>query len=74
MRSGGATLIGLLTMFDAEPLPRRGVLRKGVIYRVPAPPGRKWREPDPEVVEIIRRVEEAKIRAYLEKRKRRRKS
>ncbi len=59
MRSGGAT---------------RGVHRKGVIYRVPALPGRKWREPDSEVVEIIRRVEEAKIRAYLEKRKRRRES
>ncbi|HET9461328.1 MAG TPA: hypothetical protein VFO56_05290 [Gaiellaceae bacterium] len=41
---------------------------------MPAPPGRTWREPDPEVVAIIRRVEEAKIRAYLEKRKRRRES
>ena len=57
-------------MFDAEPLPKGGVLRKGVIYRVPAPPGRRWREPDPEVVEVIRRVEARKIREYFEKRKR----
>lgn len=27
------------------------------------------REPDPEVLETIRRIEQAKIRAYLEKRK-----
>jgi hypothetical protein len=57
-------------MFDAQPLPRRGVLRKGVIYRVPALPGRRRRAPDPEIVEIIRRVEARKIREYLEKRKR----
>ncbi len=59
-------------MFDAEPLPTRGVLRKGAIYRVPAlPPLPGWpREPDPEVLEIIRRVEARKIREYLEKRKR----
>jgi hypothetical protein len=43
-------------MFDAEPLPRRGLLRKGAVYRVPALPGRR-REPDPEVLEIIRRIE-----------------
>ena len=56
-------------VFDAEPLPRGGLLRKGVIYRVPALPTRR-REPDPEVLEVIRRVEARKIREYLERRKR----
>jgi len=55
-------------MFDAEPLPRRGVLRKGAIYRVPALPRGRRREPDPEVLETIRRVEALKIREYFEKR------
>ncbi len=59
-------------MFDAEPLPRRGALRKGAIYRVPALPrlpGER-RRPDPEILEIVRRVEARKIREYVEKRKR----
>lgn len=71
MKFGEAALGGRPTMLDAEP-PRRGVLRKRAIYRVPALPLLPgWpREPDSEVVEIIRRVEARKIGEYLEKRKR----
>jgi len=59
-------------MIHSEPLPEHGPLRKGVIYRIPgfgAP-----RETDPKILEIVRRVERAELRAYLEERKRRRAS
>jgi hypothetical protein len=55
---------------DAEPLPRSGVLRKGVVYRVPVPPGTVRREAGLEVLEIVRRIEARKIRAYVERRRR----
>jgi len=55
-------------MIDGEPLPERGLLRKGVIYRVPRS-GPPW-ETDPKVLEIVRRVEQTKLREYLDKRKR----
>ncbi len=59
-------------MIHSEPLPEHGPLRKGVIYRIPGlgPP----RKTDPKVLEIVRRVEQAEFRAYLEERARRRAS
>ena len=54
---------------DEKPLPLRGILEKGVLYRIPRPPGERKREPDPEVLEIVRRVEEAQIREYLKRRR-----
>ena len=59
-------------MIHSEPLPEHGPLRKGVIYRIPSlsPP---WKT-DPKVLEIVQRVEQAKLRAYLEERARRRAS
>ena len=57
-------------MDDFPPLPERGILRKGVLYRVSVPRQPK-RELPQEVVETIRRVEAAKIREYMEKRKKR---
>ena len=56
-------------MLDEFPLPEGLFLKKTVVYRVPRPRDVRKREPKPEVREIIRRVEEAKIRAYF-KRKR----
>jgi hypothetical protein len=55
---------------DAEPLPRGGLLRKGVVYRVPVPRGSVRCEAGPDVLEIVRRIEARKIREYYEKRKR----
>jgi hypothetical protein len=52
-----------------DPLNSR-ILRKGVIYRVPAPPSGPQREHDPETLEIIRRGREKAIREYFEKKKR----
>jgi hypothetical protein len=40
-----------------------------VLYRVRVP-REPEREPDPEVLEIVRRVREAQIREYLQKKKR----
>lgn len=57
-------------MIEGVPLPEQGPLQKGVLYRLPRLPHRRKREPNPETLEIVRRVEEAKIREYLEKRKR----
>ncbi len=59
-------------MIHSEPLPEQGPLRKGVIYRVPS--FDRPQETDPKILEIVRRVEEAKLREYLEERKRRRAS
>jgi len=56
-------------MMDEVPLPERGLLRKGVLYRVPRPPDKRKRELDPETLEIIRRVEQAQIREYLKRRR-----
>jgi len=39
-------------------LPERGILRKGVLYRVPAPPRGPKREHDPETLAIIQRGRE----------------
>lgn len=54
---------------DEVPLPERGILRKGVAYRVPAPPSGPKREHDPETLEIIRRGREKAIREYLKRRR-----
>jgi len=56
-------------VIEGVPLPEQGPLQKGVVYRIPQLPHRRKREPNPETLEIVRRVEEAKIREYL-KRKR----
>jgi hypothetical protein len=56
-------------MDEFPPLPERGIVPKGVISRVPRAPGERKRDPDPEVLEIIRRVEEAKIREYFKRRR-----
>lgn len=53
-------------MLDGVPLPERGVLRKGVIYRIPGTPKR---EPDPKVLAIVQRVERAQIHEYLKRRR-----
>ena len=55
-------------MIGRDP-PDDGFLQKGVLYRFPVAriPERKL---DPEVERIIRRIEEAEVRKYLEKRKR----
>jgi len=55
-------------MIDEVPCPERGFLNKPVVYRVRSPHRRK-RELDPETLEIIRRVEEAKIREYFKRRR-----
>ena len=56
-------------MIDGVPLPERGILQKGVIYRIPRPRDERKRELDPEILETIRRVEQAKIREYLKRRR-----
>lgn len=53
---------------EIDPLNDR-ILRKGVVYRVPAPPPGPKRELDPEVLEIIRRGREKTIREYLKRRR-----
>jgi len=53
---------------DEVPLPERGVLRRGVIYRVPAPRTRPRRELDSETLAIIQRGREKLIREYLRRR------
>lgn len=54
---------------DEVPLPEHGVLRKGVIYRVPAPRGVPRRPLDQETLDTIARVERKLIREYLEKKR-----
>ena len=56
-------------MIDGVPLPERGILKKGVIYRIPRPRHERKRELDPEILETIRRVEQAQIREYLKRRR-----
>jgi len=71
-RRGAATMSGrcprTLTM-DEVPLPERGILRKGVLYRIPAPPPEPKRELDPETLAIIQRGREKLIREYLKRRR-----
>jgi len=59
-------------MIEGEPFPERGPLQKGVFYRIPRS-GPPWKT-DPKVLEIVRHVEQAKLRAYLEERERKRAS
>ena len=59
-------------MIHTEPFPERGPLRKDVIYRIPSIGPR--RKTDPKVLEIVRRIEQEKLREYLEERARRRAS
>ena len=56
-------------MLDEFPLPEGLFLKKTVAYRVPRPSGEPKRALDPEILEIIRRVEEAKIREYFKRRR-----
>ena len=53
-------------MLDGVPLPERGIIPKGPIYRIPGGPKR---EPKPEVLAIVQRVERAQIREYLKRRR-----
>jgi len=53
---------------DEVPLPERGVLPKGVIYRVPAPRTGPKRKLDPETLAIIQRGREKLTREYLSRR------
>jgi hypothetical protein len=55
-------------MMERDPLSDR--ILKGEIYRFPAPQREPTREPDPEVLETVRRVRQRQIREYFEKRKR----
>ena len=60
-------------MIHTEPFPERGPLRKDVILpRIPSIGPR--RKTDPKVLEIVRRIEQEKLREYLEERARRRAS
>jgi len=54
---------------DELPLPERGVLRKGVIYRVPAPRTGPKRELDAETLAIIERGRRKQIQEYLDSRR-----
>ena len=56
-------------MIDGVPLPERGILRRGVIYRVPAPPSQPKRELDADTLAVIRRGREKLIREYFERRR-----
>jgi len=53
---------------DEVPLPKSGVLKKGVLYRVPAPPRQPKRELDPEILETIERGRRKRIQEYLDSR------
>jgi hypothetical protein len=55
-------------MIGREP-PEDGILQRGVLYRFRVR-RRPEREPDPEVLEVVRRAHQRQIREYLEKRKR----
>jgi hypothetical protein len=56
-------------MLDEFPLPEGLFATKTVAYRVPRPRDERKRELAPEILEIIRRVEEAKIREYFKRRR-----
>ena len=53
---------------DRDPINDR-ILRKGVFYRIPAPPPQPKRELDPETLAIIQRGREKVIREYLKRRR-----
>jgi hypothetical protein len=55
-------------MIEKHPLSDR--LLRGEWWRYPSPP-REKREPDPEVLEVLRRAREKSIREYEERRRRR---
>jgi len=50
-------------------LPERGILRKGVMYRIPRLSDGPRREHDPETLAIIQRGREKQIREYLKRRR-----
>jgi hypothetical protein len=50
-------------------LPERGILRRGVMYRIPMLPDVPKREHDPETLAIIQRGREKVIREYLKRRR-----
>ena len=56
-------------MLDEFPLPEGLFVTKTVAYRVPRPHDERKRETAPEVLEIIRRVEAAKIREHFKRRR-----
>lgn len=56
-------------MIDGVPLPKSGVLQKGVIYRVPAPPREPKRQLDPETLALIERIQRAQILEYMRRRR-----
>ena len=56
-------------MDEFPPLPERGILRRGVMYRIPRLPAGPKREFDPETLAIIQRGREKVIREYLERRR-----
>ena len=56
-------------MIEGEPLPNGGILKKGVIYRVPAPRTPPKRSLPPEILAAIEREQRRLIREYLERRR-----
>jgi len=56
-------------MIGREP-PDDGILQKGVLYRFRSLPREPEREPDPEVLAVIRRAHEKLVREYFQKKKR----
>ena len=56
-------------MLDEFPLPEGLFLKKTVVYRVPEAPRRAKARARPSILEIVRRVEEAKIREYFKRRR-----
>lgn len=56
---------------DELPLPRSGVLKKGVLYRVPSPRRKPRPELTPEIRETIERGRRKRIQEYLDSRRRR---
>jgi hypothetical protein len=55
-------------MIERDPISDR--LLRGEIYRYRAPRRPARREPDPEVLEVVRRAQEKLLREYLERRRR----
>ncbi len=56
-------------MDEFPPLPERGILRRGVMYRIPRLADEPKRELDPETLAIIQRGREKLIREYLKRRR-----
>ena len=54
---------------DEFPRPERGILRKGVMYRIPKLRDAPKREHDPETLATIQRDREKQIREYLKRRR-----